>query len=287
MVVGMKTCVDCQETKPLSEYDINNHQRGYRLSYCKACRRLRRAESRAKRGVTARKQYADTDTIKWCRSCEQPISRVEFGAATYCKACMAKRTRAYRQQHPDKVKESYKRWAEAKGSEYFRIRENERRWRAGGRKHVQPWDDNGRVCAQCGKYQTYAHYHKSSSQKSGYSSYCRECTAERTAAYLARESTADVKRAWWQSNSDRVAIYGHARRVRVTYKVTVRDLRRLMTRQSGRCTLCDDDLAKVQAHLDHIVPLSKGGTHGIGNLQYLCQPCNSRKYNRFMIYLRR
>jgi 5-methylcytosine-specific restriction endonuclease McrA len=42
----------------------------------------------------------------------------------------------------------------------------------------------------------------------------------------------------------------------------------------------DDPCAEcggVAAHIDHIIPLAKGGEHGIGNLQMLCATCNSRK----------
>lgn len=38
--------------------------------------------------------------------------------------------------------------------------------------------------------------------------------------------------------------------------------------------------------IDHVIPLSRGGTHSIGNLVPACHSCNSRKNNRFLIVWR-
>lgn len=45
----------------------------------------------------------------------------------------------------------------------------------------------------------------------------------------------------------------------------------------GRCWLCGLE-ATAQ---DHVKPLSKGGRHLPGNIRPICQPCNSRKSNRW------
>lgn len=47
-----------------------------------------------------------------------------------------------------------------------------------------------------------------------------------------------------------------------------------------RCFYCDEVLLKNNRTLDHLVPLSKGGKHVVGNLLPCCRYCNSSKGNR-------
>jgi 5-methylcytosine-specific restriction endonuclease McrA len=48
------------------------------------------------------------------------------------------------------------------------------------------------------------------------------------------------------------------------------------------CQICGKELTKDTVTIDHIVPISKGGTNAIENLQPLCERCNSKKGNRSM-----
>lgn len=52
---------------------------------------------------------------------------------------------------------------------------------------------------------------------------------------------------------------------------------KLMILQKGKCACCRADLKKVKTHLDHIMPIAKGGSNTDNNIQLLCQPCNNRK----------
>jgi len=58
---------------------------------------------------------------------------------------------------------------------------------------------------------------------------------------------------------------------------TAADLRMLLAAQTHRCAYCKADLRKVKRHLDHIIPLARGGSNDKENLQYLCAPCNQSK----------
>ena len=54
----------------------------------------------------------------------------------------------------------------------------------------------------------------------------------------------------------------------------------LMDLQAGRCNGpgCRRQLLKAGTHLDHVVPLARGGLHEDANLQLLCPPCNLNKH---------
>lgn len=52
--------------------------------------------------------------------------------------------------------------------------------------------------------------------------------------------------------------------------------------QYGRCLCCG--ATDVPLSPDHIVPLSRGGSNGIENIQPLCLPCNLRKQTKTIDY---
>lgn len=57
---------------------------------------------------------------------------------------------------------------------------------------------------------------------------------------------------------------------------------KLFTLQRGRCACCGLPLGE-NYHLDHIMPLSRGGSNTDGNIQLLRQRCNNQKYNKHPI----
>lgn len=56
------------------------------------------------------------------------------------------------------------------------------------------------------------------------------------------------------------------------------DINSIRQAQRDRCAYCPKKLSLVKWHVDHIQPLSRGGTNYRNNLQILCAPCNQAKY---------
>jgi 5-methylcytosine-specific restriction endonuclease McrA len=51
----------------------------------------------------------------------------------------------------------------------------------------------------------------------------------------------------------------------------------LWARQRGLCGICCKGLSPVDFHIDHIMPLVRGGLHVMGNLQLAHRMCNQKK----------
>src|SRR5260370_14830740 len=58
---------------------------------------------------------------------------------------------------------------------------------------------------------------------------------------------------------------------------TAEDERKLVAKQKGRCAICGRRLGK-KYHLDHVVPITSGGSLAKSNLQIAHPACNHRKH---------
>jgi 5-methylcytosine-specific restriction endonuclease McrA len=72
----------------------------------------------------------------------------------------------------------------------------------------------------------------------------------------------------------------HKRRIKKTpRRRSYRGAKKRLLADDPRCYWCKKPLDASTATLDHIIPLSKGGTNGIDNLTLACEDCNQSRDN--------
>lgn len=93
-------------------------------------------------------------------------------------------------------------------------------------------------------------------------------------------------RKWRARNPDKASMYDARSKGRrkaillsIDANITIKDLRELEIKQGGICAYCKRGYGK-RKHLDHVIPLSRGGTHTINNVVYACEKCNLNKYTK-------
>ncbi len=78
---------------------------------------------------------------------------------------------------------------------------------------------------------------------------------------------------------DRISLLSRNRRAlkrKALGRHTIHDVKQLLALQMEKCVICHVSIKKSY-HVDHIVPLSRGGMNDKGNLQLLCPSCNLSK----------
>jgi 5-methylcytosine-specific restriction endonuclease McrA len=89
----------------------------------------------------------------------------------------------------------------------------------------------------------------------------------------------DVVKAWRKANPEAWRAQVQARKARVANaegRHTGEELKALLKQQNWRCGYCQRSI-RTKYSVDHIQPLSRGGSNWITNIQLLCQSCNSAK----------
>lgn len=77
-------------------------------------------------------------------------------------------------------------------------------------------------------------------------------------------------------NPDKVREWDQRRKNGSTGPLPYGTIPKLRSLQRNRCACCGINLSKAY-HIDHIVPIAKGGKHEAENIQLLCPSCNLHK----------
>jgi len=108
---------------------------------------------------------------------------------------------------------------------------------------------------------------------------------ERAACKVWREANREAHRVmireWERANPiARAGYHAQRRGWKSNDKISTRDWSRLVTRHGECCAYCGK---AAPLTVDHVVPLSRGGRHTIGNVLPACLSCNSSKQDRLLV----
>jgi 5-methylcytosine-specific restriction endonuclease McrA len=231
-------------------------------------------------------------TEKRCTGCQEVKPRTDFHRAgnsvtPKCKACVS----AYAREH------------------YLELK-------------ARPIDvPNERTCPLCDVTKPVSEFYPNAAR--GVSVWCRTCCSVKRKARHAKDRervNAQVREYYWRVKDERYkriqarraadperfksyfATYKtkHPERVREQGRVAAkirRDRKKgaegsyttaewvsLKARYSYRCLCCGEREPDIKLTVDHVQPISKGGSNTIDNIQPLCGSCNARKNARHIDY---
>lgn len=99
-----------------------------------------------------------------------------------------------------------------------------------------------------------------------------------------REHCLERQKGWVARNRkkrDEIFLRYRAKKANAKGSYTIDEWIALCAKYGNRCLRCG---LGFQLHADHVIPLSKGGTNDIGNIQPLCRSCNSHKHTKSTDY---
>jgi len=91
----------------------------------------------------------------------------------------------------------------------------------------------------------------------------------------------DVSLEWRKANPEKVRAHVRnrvARKKSAEGSHSASDVIAILEKQNWKCANCRVSIRKNR-HIDHIMPLAKGGRNDASNLQGLCPTCNCRKHD--------
>lgn len=237
----MKNCKKCGSEKSLDEFPKSTKNKDGRESRCKSCSASERREKYAQNPEKYRNQ-----TKAWAETNKDKIVEAR---------------RKYYYENPERT-------LELRAASNIRNKEStlarDRAWYAANSEYkiakVKEWyEKNIDHARSAAKVRSKARYHANPELMSARAKVYRKKNPDGIAAQKRRYKASKLG-----------AEGSH----------TGKDVQAIFEKQRGLCGNCKKKLFKSGAkkfHVDHVIPLSRGGGNGPDNLQCLCSSCNLRK----------
>jgi 5-methylcytosine-specific restriction endonuclease McrA len=208
-------------------------------------------------------------TSKICRGCGAEKDLADFykntemadGHFNKCKSCVKARAQKYRREHL----EQYAQYEKARANLPHRV-EARRKYQEVHKEQI----------AQYKKIWTANNKERVDASKRSYYEREREVILARSKKW-AENNPGKVRQAKTNNLRKRRAARHTSRG-----HFTVEEFKELCARYGNKCLACGDTEAVLEA--DHVVPLVKGGSDSINNIQPLCGSCNRRTFVNIIDY---
>lgn len=152
-----------------------------------------------------------------------------------------------------------------------------------------------KLCNTCKKNKAYDMFYKNKNSKDGLHSQCKECRSK----WLVdnKKHIAEYSKKYKEEHKDEIRKYSSYYNKTMKHKIckknnkhrrrdlaknsTITNNQLLELQQNAKvCYWCNDPLKNKNVHIDHYVPLAKGGNHTLENLVISCQKCNAKKHTK-------
>lgn len=221
-------------------------------------------QSHGKELRPVRELHQSPPGMKWCPSCERDLPatpesyHMRKGRCTeYCKECVSARNRAKWASNPEFRRRRLAYQAARYEADPAAVKERSKGWRA-----------------------------KNPDKKLAHDRAWREANRERVnegaRRYVAahRDEINARNAEWRRLNPEKALAQVHARRARIEGaggRYRLDDVVVMYDQQGGCCFYCDTPIGD-EFHIDHFIPLSRGGSNWPENLVLACPTCNLRKH---------
>lgn len=195
-----------------------------------------------------------------------------YGLSTICKLCVISKSRQWAIDNRERYLEKQRRWNVEHAEEIsqrnrIRRQANLEEYRARDREYAAAHREEANARAK-------KHYADNREAKKVYA---REYYRTHKSKAIAQR-TASLRR-WRHANPERAraqVIRRRALKRNADGSFTEADIRLAYKSQKGRCWWCEKAL-KGKYHIDHRIPLSRGGSNDPSNLCLTCAACNMSK----------